>query len=178
MRLALLEATPADAPDIGEVHALAWRETYQGLLPTALVERHTVKTRAAVWNRRLPGAAMSGLHVVLAKSGERVVGFGSGGPQRSGDLLAKDYDAEIEAVYVRADAQGVGVGRSLMQWLAGRLIADGFHGVSLWVLDNNMRARRFYEALGGQVVGEREEARPEARLREVAYGWSTIRALT
>jgi hypothetical protein len=43
--------------------------------------------------------------------------------------------------------------------------------MSLWVLRENAKARRFYERLGGVVVAEKEERRAGGVLVEVAYGW-------
>jgi hypothetical protein len=42
----------------------------------------------------------------------------------------------------------------------------------VWVLRDNPY-RRFYEAVGGEVVSERMISIGEAELPEVAYGWRT-----
>jgi hypothetical protein len=47
----------------------------------------------------------------------------------------------------------------------------------LWVLRDNLPARRFYEELGGTLIGERTDRREMAELPEVAYGWRDIRRL-
>ena len=39
----------------------------------------------------------------------------------------------------------------------GRLGEGGFDQVTLWVLDSNARARRFYEAGGWRADGQRSE---------------------
>ncbi len=57
---------------------------------------------------------------------------------------------------------------------AGRAI----RGAALWVLEGNVPARRFYEALGGAVVGRREDHRGKGTLLvEVACGWATVTSL-
>jgi hypothetical protein len=61
-----------------------------------------------------------------------------------------------------------------MQALAWLLAGRGKAGLGLWVLRENLEARGFYERLGGVALGERTEARPEALLREVAYGWRDL----
>ena len=62
--------------------------------------------------------------------------------------------------------------------MASDLSKRGFTAASLWVLRDNTPARRFYERYGGQVVAEREEARPDGALSEVAYGWTQLSELT
>jgi hypothetical protein len=47
----------------------------------------------------------------------------------------------------------------------------------LWVLMENHPARRFYESLGGIVVGEGGFRLGGAWLSETAYGWKDLDAL-
>ena len=49
-----------------------------------------------------------------------------------------------------ASAQRQGVGRALMSAVARDLLARGHASATLWVLEGNGSARRFYEALGGR----------------------------
>jgi hypothetical protein len=46
----------------------------------------------------------------------------------------------------------------------------------VWVLADNP-ARKFYEALGGQYVYDKQVSIGNARLVEVAYGWRNARIL-
>lgn len=65
---------------------------------------------------------------------------------------------------------GMGFGRVLF----GRAVADlrmrGFAPLTLWVLRENERGRRFYEAAGWRPDGAAKvETRPAAEMREVRY---------
>jgi hypothetical protein len=48
---------------------------------------------------------------------------------------------------------------------------------TLWVLRENAGARRFYERIGGEVVGEKEDIRDQRIFIEVAYGWRNLAEL-
>ena len=61
--------------------------------------------------------------------------------------------------------------------LANALHVRGFKSLCLWVLEENTSARRFYERLGGIVVGEKTEVHGEDEFREVAYGWDSLESL-
>jgi ribosomal protein S18 acetylase RimI-like enzyme len=51
-----------------------------------------------------------------------------------------------------------------------RLAAAGYEQATLWVLDTNARARRFYEAAGFRADGaEKPDDRGTFTLREVRY---------
>src|SRR5207253_1919679 len=79
-------------------------------------------------------------------------------------------DAEIYALYVLQSHQQRGVGRALVRACARHFVRNGLFGFYLWVLKAN-RARLFYEALGGEVVGERTEKLGRHDFAEIAYGW-------
>lgn len=117
------------------------------------------------------------LAVCMAEMGGERVGFASMRPQSDDGLSTAGFGAEISALYVLKRAQGCGLGRELMRWLAVRMGAAGLDGVALWVLESNTGARGFYEALGGIPVAERLEDRGGAEVRAVAYGWRDLSLL-
>jgi ribosomal protein S18 acetylase RimI-like enzyme len=67
----------------------------------------------------------------------------------------------------------------LMIETARALAAQGASSLMISVLRDNIRARGFYEHLGGEAEAPRQEPGPGGRLLyEVAYGWRDIRSLT
>jgi GNAT superfamily N-acetyltransferase len=103
----------------------------------------------------------------------KIVGFISGGPEPSGDIL---YTGEIDAIYLLASHQGQGIGRRLVVSLASRLIEENMTALLVWVLAANP-ARKFYERLGGQLIYEKQTSIGGASLIEVAYGWQNAHTL-
>jgi ribosomal protein S18 acetylase RimI-like enzyme len=166
-------ATPADAPAIGRVHVESWRETYRGVMPVQLLDSLSAVVRAAMWQGALEREPPVLLFVAQLTGGD-VVGFAGGGARRGN---APPHDAEVYAIYVLRTARHRGCGRRLMAALAAALRARGFESLCLWVLRENAHARRFYERLGGQVVGERTQVDGEHAFKEVAYGWLDLESL-
>jgi GNAT superfamily N-acetyltransferase len=76
---------------------------------------------------------------------------------------------ELYAIYVDPDSWSTGVGRALIARAEERL-AEEYDEATLWVLDDNPRARRFYERAGWAPDGasKREERLGVAAL-EVRY---------
>ncbi|HXB49020.1 MAG TPA: GNAT family N-acetyltransferase [Streptosporangiaceae bacterium] len=74
------------------------------------------------------------------------------------------------AIYLAPDSWGRGLGRELMTAALTYLADLGYDEVTLWVLDTNARARRFYEAAGfrpdGAIKVDDSRSFP---LREVRY---------
>ena len=103
-----------------------------------------------------------------------IAGFADAGGQRDASL---SFAGEIYAIYVLRRAQRRGLGRRLMGAMAHQLGAAGFPGASLWVAAANAPARRFYEALGGRLVGQRTETQEDWQVETVAYGWDDFSRL-
>ena len=82
-----------------------------------------------------------------------VVGFGGGGPERSGD---PDLDSELYGLHLLEDSQQRGVGRRLVMSVASNLARNGMVSMLVWVLEQNRPACLFYKALGGLPVREQE----------------------
>jgi len=90
----------------------------------------------------------------LQNTGGQIVGFVSVGSSRD-----PDTDAELFAIYVLPEHWGTGVGRTLIESGEEELRTLGHEEAILWVLDDNPRARRFYELAGWSVDGAAREIR-------------------
>jgi ribosomal protein S18 acetylase RimI-like enzyme len=172
-------ASLADAPNLAAMHVASWLETYPGMLPPSMLASLSVDKRLAMWKQVIGDTPTSGsTNVYIADIDGKIVGFGSCVSQRTQTLKDSGYDGEIGAIYVLKAYQRRALGRRLLHAMASDLSARGFTATSLWVLRDNAPARSFYEQYGGQVVAEREEARPDGALSEVAYGWKDLAGLT
>ena len=169
-------ATLDDALAIAAMHVASWHETYAGLLSDKMLSSLSIEARSAAWAKLLQEPAGSTV-VYLAEHEKSIVGFGSCGAQRTDSLKTQGYDGEISAIYVLREFQKRKIGARLFHTMASDLIRRGFGGAALWVLRENLRARRFYERYAGHVIAEREDMRDSAVLVELAYGWPDLKEL-
>jgi ribosomal protein S18 acetylase RimI-like enzyme len=138
-------ATRADAEGIARVHVASWQAAYAGLLPDDLLDALQWTDRVDVWRERLTDAeSAGGTWVVLEE--QTVVGFASAGPARDDDRQ-RPTCWELYGIYLADGVWGRGVGELLASHVLAAM-PDSVTDVSLWVLDGNVRARRFYERLG------------------------------
>lgn len=76
----------------------------------------------------------------------------------------------MTAIYLRKRFWRHGGGAALLARTTDSLLAAGFAGVTLWVLEANHRARRFYEAQGWQPDGTRKtDSTRNFRLTQLRY---------
>jgi ribosomal protein S18 acetylase RimI-like enzyme len=115
--------------------------------------------------------------IYLAEHQETIIGFGSCGAQRTDALKAKGYDGEISGIYVLREFQKRKIGTHLLRAMSSDLSSRRFKSTALWVLRDNLRARRFYEHYGGKVIAQREDNRDGTVLIELAYGWLDLKEL-
>jgi ribosomal protein S18 acetylase RimI-like enzyme len=79
-------------------------------------------------------------------------------------------------LYVLPAYQNQGIGRRLLAAAIRRLLDQGIETLLIWTMAENPY-RRFYETLGGRIVGKKEKQRGSKLIPEIAYGWQDIRAL-
>jgi ribosomal protein S18 acetylase RimI-like enzyme len=187
--VAIRRARPGDAAGIAAVHVAAWREAYAGLVPARMLGAFSVAGRTRRWHGILsaPDPSLESAVFVAVARDREIVGFGSCGRQPVAALLADGFAGEFSALYLLAAHQRQGIGRRLLALMAQDLLARDLGGAALWVLRDNAPARRFYEALGANVVGQRvetvdefisgERTRAQDMLHEVAYGWPDLSIL-
>jgi GNAT superfamily N-acetyltransferase len=131
--------TPDDAEAVALVHVRSWQSAYAQTLPAKRLAELSVEERADMHRRYPP---------LVAEVEGRVVGFVS-----VGRTYDQQGDGELYAIYVHPDHWSTGVGRALIQAGEDRLRELGHRDAHLWVLEDNPRARRFYEAAGWSTDG-------------------------
>ena len=148
--IAVRRARAQDADAIGRVHVEAWRSAYGDLMSAEFLDGLDPVARGRRWRAMLTGeeAWSDGLavDVFVAVRGGALAGFVVVGQSRDED--ADEHTAELHAINVAAEHWGSGVGPALFEAAVGHLRSSGHRAVTLWVLEGNARARRFYERYG------------------------------
>jgi len=136
-------AGPDDAGGIAALHVASWRWAYRGLLADGVLDAMSVDDRAAMWAELLAGDDVA---VLVAERDGVLAGFASAGASR--DDSAGLQTGEVAAIYLAEAEAGTGLGRALFSRIQDELRSLGFTRATLWVLETNARARRFYEREG------------------------------
>ncbi len=141
-------ARPEDAAAIAAVHVRTWQAAYDhvfGAERLAVLDEQLPR-RVERWEQLLRDEG----GVWVAEEEGRIVGFVGWGVSRD-----EAGEGELYSIYVLPEAWGSGAGPALMAVAREELLAA--YPVSiLWVLDDNPRARRFYEREGWVADGGRK----------------------
>jgi ribosomal protein S18 acetylase RimI-like enzyme len=134
-----------DAARIAEIHVRTWQAAYRGIIPDSLLDCLSISKRQTFWEDRL---AANEVEVLVAAAGDAICGWLAYG--RSRDADTNPAVAEVYGLYVDATAWRCGAGTLLWNHARDRMTETNIEYVTLWVLEANTRARRFYEAMGFQ----------------------------
>jgi GNAT superfamily N-acetyltransferase len=178
MALSVRQATVKDARGITRVHIAAWQVAYRGIFPDRYLEDLSLDfdDRLRRWEVIIASPDVPGTVTLVAERDGEVLGWLGYGPNRDDPPATcsaggPDPVGEIYGIYVHPDHWRTGTGTALMEEAVARMAAAGFGEATLWVLEENPTARRFYERQGWRPDGaidvfERGGANPtEVRYR-------------
>ena len=117
-------------------------------------------------------APMGEMRLVAVTATREVVGIASGGPNREDSPV---FTGELYGLYVIPEFQRRGIGRKLVEAISAHLLSITKKSMLVWSLSEEPY-RRFYEKLGGLLLGERVVQIGGASVREVAYGWMDLQS--
>ncbi len=161
----------SDAFKIAQIHIASWRSAYKGMVPDDYLDKLSVEKRKRGWEEIINGLDASGQCLIVAEDKGEIVSFISAGAARKYNL---EFDGELYAIYSDPAYYGHGAGTILFEKCTDYLKQEGFSNFYCWVLEDNKIGRRFYERIGGEIVGNQKETVEIAgkKLQEVMYGWT------
>lgn len=160
------EATIEDAAAIAQVHVRSWRWAYRRVFPDAVLDALDPTTREARHRARIADGKAS---TWVAEENGRVVAFAVCGRSRH-----DAFEGEIYALYAEEQSVGRGHGRRLIEACFGHLHEAGMSSAGVAVLEDNQRARGFYERMGGVAVGTEPWSLEGVEYVEVLYAFGSI----
>lgn len=172
------KATQDDIPAIAALHIEGWKGAYGGIVDQTYLDSLTVEQRTKDWQGWM---AAGESEVFLAEAEGRPAGFVVIGrtktPPPGSSPIRPSHSGEIYALYLHPAFWRRGIGTALIKHAARELKERKHSAVCLWVLDANVRAKSFYEKMGGQKIGNKMIEIGPSNLKEICYGWKDTAAL-
>ncbi len=183
--VAIRSALSADAAQMAAVMRDSWFAAYDGIIAPAIIDQATAPDggarirqsfRTRPWQRMIAAVARG---PTPADDTAGIVGYASFGPER--DVLGTPWPhpltpagsdgqvAELYALYVHPVWWSTGTGRALMDQVLAKSRVTGYGAITLWVLEANDRARRFYQRAGFAPDGARHVLDDLGGVTEIRY---------
>jgi GNAT superfamily N-acetyltransferase len=155
-------ASRSDAEAIAALHTDSWRRHYRGAYSDAFLDGDVVADRVAVWGDRLREPDPR-CQTILAEGGCGLIAFAH-------TVFDDDptWGALLENLHVASGHKRRGVASQLLALTAPAVIERGTR-LYVWVLEQNVDARDFYEARGARFV-DQALASPPGGVASRLYG--------
>ena len=133
------------------IHSVSWKESHRSFCAPDFVEMHAPERQQRYIQNKMNGGSQFFMLIE-----EEPVG------------IVSVKDDLIEDLYVLPQKQRMGYGTKLLKFAAGQCTGTP----SLWILENNVNAKRFYHRMGFKETGRKNVI--TVRLDEIEYALTQI----
>jgi L-amino acid N-acyltransferase YncA len=160
------DLTGADIPILAQLHATAWRQTYEPIFGKTY-QFPTAELRERQWKEKFANRNANWFCIV-AELKDRLIGFVSGNGYSSEEL--PNYNGELNKLYLLKEYQKSGTGKKLFMAAVDRFLKNGIISIVAFTEPQNS-VGKFFEYMGGKkIVGQQGEFHG-------AYGWDDLKAV-
>jgi ribosomal protein S18 acetylase RimI-like enzyme len=157
-------ATAQDAETVGKIHVESWNVAYRGIMPDDVIAQTDLAYRTQLWANRI---ADPDWPVFIIDDGGESVAFCQMIPTKDPDDDPTKV-GHITSLHALPHLRGRGYGTALVDHVRAEFRKRGFAELTLWVLEENLQARRFYEKYGFRLDGG-TRTYPNTDVPEVRY---------
>lgn len=155
-----------DIPAVVDIQFEGWKTAYKGIIEESYLNSMNKKER----EQKRKNDYNKSLFIVATLNNE-VVGF----CRYSENVIStdgEDCDCEVMSLYVKPELKQQGIGKTLLNYAKSDLRNKGKRKMVLWCLKENYPSRRFYEKMGGKIIGEHDIEIGEKVYGEVGFGFN------
>ena len=149
-----------DRYQISRIYEESWKYAYKGIIPQEYLDG----IQTGDWVKRIDTV---GRYTVVAIENGRPIGTA---PYSAARFPKMEGYGEINSIYLLPEYIGKGYGKPLLEAAISGLKVIGYADIFLWVLEDNLSARQFYERCGFECSGVFKDDNIGGRsLREIQY---------
>ena len=164
MGILIRKAVPSDAYEYAACHIACWKAAYRGIISDEYLNNMSIEQMAKNNQEALSEPSLHTFYCVEYSG--KIVGRLVLSKSRDED---KPDSGEIAAMYLIDSFWGRGYGREMMDFSLQELKRTGYSEVFLWVLEDNHKARQFYEKFGFAFDGAKKEINVDKPLTHMRY---------
>lgn len=152
-----------DANVVGEVHSTAWKQAYANVFPAEYLSEDTPAQRTREFQE---SCSDEKINYYLVYEGEKAVGIVK--------IISDKIDYEISSFYILQEYRNKGYGKKVIAYL--KQLFDRAK-IQLWVLEDNKKARQFYEKNGFRDTGKTRSIYRGKRYTQLQYEYAAERCI-
>jgi len=153
-----------DLEGLAHIHSAALIEAYEDTFDEVVLKAFSFDSRKKGFAKELTEGYPETAIISVDQQPVGLLSFGKSRYQELGD----EY-IEIWRVYVHPSHWNKGIGSLLLNWGVKELKSRGHAKIALWVLEENLSARGFYEKNGFYSNGTLKSTSLEGGVKELLY---------
>ena len=159
----LRDATEADIPELGKLHAITWAQTYShGKSPN-------IQLRQYQWQKTFKEESDgSWFCILVVNKKNELVGFAKGKIYKNEG--SSEQHGDMNKIYLLSNYQRLGLGKKLFKLVLNRFLSMGVNDMVLFGVPQNPSCA-FHEAMGG------ERLYSEKGVFDGGYRWPDLKKL-
>ncbi len=153
-----------DIEEVVDIQISGWKEAYRGIIDEEYLKNMNREER--IKKRKKDYKENS---FIVATYHNIIVGFCRyiNNNKFSSNIL--NIDCELLSIYVKPEFKFKGIGSKMFEFAINDLKKESKQQMILWCLKDNIKSRKFYEKMGGEVIAKKEIKIGEKYYSEVAY---------
>ena len=136
-----------DAEAVTDILIDSWQTSYRGIVSNEYLDN---MDKGILADRRRKQYR----DYIVAVSEGRIVGYCWYVNDNSFTKDISEIDSEVIALYVDPKLKRQGLGRRMLSYVIDDLKKQGRKNMIIWCLKENYPSRKFYEKMGGMIIGE------------------------
>lgn len=152
----IIKADINDADLVGYVHSTAWKQVYKDIFPVDHLEADTPDVRACEFREACKDERILYFLLYENKTAAGIVKVESELNER----------CEILSIYILDEYRNKGYGKQFITYLKDTL---EYKKIYLWVLEENIKARHFYESNGFCLTGKTRKVDRGKNFNQLQY---------
>lgn len=153
-----------DAKVLGKIHSESWKIAYKGIVPDFVLDNITADKRERYFEKALSENLEEDTLIFVD---DKAVGLMTIGKCRDNDR--DNTYGEIWGIYLLPEYWNRGIGSYYINWGINELKNRNYKKITLWVLEDNLNSRKFYERMGFKHDGTVKEIDFGKKLNEFRY---------
>ncbi|CAN5376894.1 hypothetical protein BH10ACI2_BH10ACI2_21940 [soil metagenome] len=171
MPISIREAGEVDVAAVSQVFVDSVRSSFACIYPDEYLDALSVEKREQIALERF---SRVGYRLFVAETATgKAVGFVDCGPSVLENVV---HERQIYSLYLLSEYQKLGIGKKLFKACASRAIGDGYNELCLDTVKRSPY-RKFYDKIGGIVLGGGEHQIGNEKMDTVIYAWRDLGAL-
>ncbi len=152
-----------DIPSVVDIQMNGWKASYKGIIDDDILDAMDREVKIEKMKDNYQNEPF-----VVAILDNEVVGFSR---YVYDNHYSPDYpiDCEIVALYVKPELKYQGIGTKLFNYIVNECKTLNKKKMIIWCLKENYPSRKFYEKLGGTIVGEKDFIKSDKTFPEVGF---------